>query len=342
MKRMSAILLWCLAGAWLPGGWLSAQELGTGAAAGSLEVAAAQAEGGVASEAAAPASAEPETVPVTEAADQSGTETEIEAETETETETEPGSGSDSQEAEIGEPPAGAEADAAESVGAPLSVTVAVGAGVGTRRFRRPTPLGVETLPESEFPAVDAAVRVRGQLADHYALEVLVRYQGSLGMTVESQPPFALPVEHAARSQRVELSVAPVMGLGDGALAVSPHIGASLRGFAPDVRDQPTPAYYLVGPHLRLDLIVPVLRGLDLRLGPEAQWIIGINDSITEDGAGDSGLALGLEALVALELGERFGLELAYRQSHARVGHAEDGPDFEDVERFATLRVTGRL
>ena len=160
-------------------------------------------------------------------------------------------------------------------------------GIGTRSFSRPTREGVQRLPDAVFPAVDVALRVHAWPHDGFSLGVLLRYQSSLGLTIEEQPPFALHNRVAARSARAELSVAPTFRLGSAgtAPALAVPVGFTLRSLWPEVHEMMTPGYSLIGPHLRLELVVPLGNVLALRVGPELQAIIAIDESIRADGVG---------------------------------------------------------
>jgi hypothetical protein len=221
--------------------------------------------------------------------------------------------------------------------------IAAGMGIGTRSFSRPTSEGVQRLPDAVFPAVDVALRVHAWPRDGFSLGISLRYQSSLGLTIEEQPPFALRNRVDARAERVELSVAPTFRLGDAsaAPALAFPIGFTLRSLWPEVHEMMTPGYSLIGPHLRAELVLPLGDVLVLRVGPELQVIIAIDESIRAEGVGRSGVAYGGEALLQLRLGAVFALELTYRESHAFVPSAfVSRADFEDVERFATGRLSG--
>jgi hypothetical protein len=246
----------------------------------------------------------------------------------------------------------AQADAPEPAGATeptaapkpaVRTDLAVGVGVGTRSFVRPTIEGMQELPDAVFPALDLALRVHAWPADAFSLAVLLRYQTSLGLTIEERPPFALRNRVDARAERAELSVAPTFRLGSSAAApaLAFPVGFGLRSFWPDVHEMMTPGYTLLGPQLRAELVLPLGDVLALRVGPELQVIIAIDESIRAEGVERSGLAYGGEAVLQLRLGRVFAVELTYRESHAVVASFWTGrDDFEDVERFATGRLSG--
>ncbi|MDH5672145.1 MAG: hypothetical protein OEZ06_08350 [Myxococcales bacterium] len=252
-----------------------------------------------------------------------------------------------QEPEVPEASTGSPAPAETWQPPPLSAHVGLGGGMGMRSFRRPTPVGLERLDPVHFPTVDLELRVRGALRQRLSLELQMAYQSSLGLAIESRPAFALPVAHDARSEHAELSLAPIVHLGDSetAPALAARLGLGLRSFVPAVSDQPTPAFYLAGPLLRIEAQLQLAPPLTLRLGPQLSWLLAISDSLREDGVSGSGLALGLQGELSLQLLERFELAACYRESVASVDHenrADEGPSFRDRARSVTLKLTGRV
>lgn len=229
----------------------------------------------------------------------------------------------------------------------LTVALDAGMGVGTRSYERPYRQIRQVLESAPFVAADVALRVRRCASDcptaRYALDFLLRYQTSIGMHVDEPQLFALPNEVATRASRLELSIAPVLRLGGGARgpSLAVPVGAMLRAFQAEHRDLPVPSYSLFGPHLRVELRWP-LGPLTLRVGPEAQWIAVIGNRLKDEGTAGSGVGLGGELALGLDLARHFGLELSYRQAHALASGKPGRADFEDVERFATLQLSGRL
>jgi hypothetical protein len=218
-----------------------------------------------------------------------------------------------------------------------------GIGFGARSFERPTPLGAQRLPTVFFPAVDIGLHVAAWPQDRFSLGFLLRYQSSIGLTVDERPPFALPNQIAARVERGELSVAPTFRLGSSqsAPAIAFPVGMEIRTFWPEVHESPaTAGYSLIGPHIRAELVAKLASMLLFRFGPEAQWIIAIDRSIREDGVANQGYAAGGEAMLQLQLGSVFAIELCYRESHAFASSTNAGPIFTDVERFLSARLSG--
>jgi hypothetical protein len=222
-----------------------------------------------------------------------------------------------------------------------------GLGVGTRSYERPYDGQLQVLETTPFVAADVALRLRRCATDcptaHYALDFLLRYQTSIGMQVEAPMLFALPGEVDARASRLELSVAPSFRLGSAAASpsIAVPIGAMLRAFQAEHRDLPLPSYSLFGPHLRIEGRLPLGEHLELRAGPEAQWIAVIGNRLRDEGTAGSGFGLGFEVAASASLGACLGLELSYRQAHALASGKGDAADFEDIERFATLQLSWR-
>ena len=179
---------------------------------------------------------------------------------------------------------------------------------------------------------------------HYALDFLLRYQTSLGMRVDQPLLFALPSEVAARSSRLELSLAPIFRLGSGAdsMSLAVPIGASVRSLQAEHRDLPLPSYSLFGPHMRFEARAPIGPYFTLRIGPELQWIAVVGNRLRDEGTAGSGVGLGFELGVSINFTRYFGLELTFREAHAFVSGKAGRADFEDIERFATLQLSGRL
>lgn len=226
----------------------------------------------------------------------------------------------------------------------LGAEASVGVGVGTRSFVRPTSRGAQRLDPALFPAVDVALRLEGWPRARFSLAGQVRVQTSLGLTVEERPLFALPNRVGVRVQHLDLSAVPEWRLADAsdAVALALPVGFTLRSFLAEERDLPTPSYSLAGPHLRVELIAPFARWVTLRAGPEVHWIVFLGRELRDGGTEAMGVALGGEAALRFALGAGIALEVGYRQSHAIAGSSGDGASFEDVERFATLRVVGEL
>ena len=231
----------------------------------------------------------------------------------------------------------AEAGPATPVGPSVRIRAYAGFGIGTRGFSRPTALGEQSLSSQVLPAAEVGLDVIAWPEDDFALAFQLRYQTLLWFVVTEKPPFALPNEVDARSERVELSITPSWKLGPVRLDVP--LGATIRTFWPNVHALMTPGYSLIGPHARLMLAARIAGPISVRLGPELQWIMLIDDSLTSTGVNSQGVAIGGEAAVELALSDTWALGLTYRESHALVGSTRS-VSFEDIERFLTARITG--
>jgi hypothetical protein len=276
-----------------------------------------------------------------------GDETSTDAEAETSSEDEPPSDDTAGDAgdESSESTEAVDESGLEGLATPAGVRIQAfaGGGMGMRSFRRTVrDMGVQRMDDVSFPAVDAGLRVRAWPADSFALEFLLHYETSIGMSVEQDPQFALENDVSIRASRVELSIAPTFRLGDGpsSVALLFPLGFGLRTLWPEVHTLPVPGYTLGGPQARAELEIPFLEIVTLRLGPEAQWIVMIDQSLQEDRVGYLGVAIGGEALLQVQISTLVGLEFAYRESHAMVPTSVSGETFFDIERFITGRLSG--
>jgi hypothetical protein len=220
----------------------------------------------------------------------------------------------------------------------VSVQPFAGVGWSTRSFQRPSKLGGgQTLDASVIPAVEVGLRVVAWPAGDFSLIFGVHYQTGLGLIITEKPPFALANEVHARSERVEVTIAPSWRVGSFRLAVP--LGGSMRTLWPGVHTLLTPGYSLVGPLARVELSGRLAGPISVSLGPEVQWITLIDAALRAEGVRTQGLAFGAEATLSVELSLVWSLALNYRESHALVSSYR-GPGFEDVERYMTLRAQG--
>ena len=247
-------------------------------------------------------------------------------------------GSENADAEAA--PAPAAASAAAPVGPAVVIRPYLGGGIATRSFRRPgTPSGVQTLTPSAVPAAEVGLDVIAWPKESFSLAFALHYRSAIGFRVEEPPPFALPNEVKARSEEIELSVAPGWSLDGDAVRLSVPLGAIIRTLWPSVHTLMTPGYSLLGPFARVELSARISGPVVLRLGPEVQWIMLIDRALRDTGVNSQGLAIGGEAALLLDLGETWMVGLAYRESHA-LASTNRGVTFEDIERYWTLRVSG--
>jgi hypothetical protein len=269
---------------------------------------------------------------------ESGSESDSESDSESASETESASDSESDSDSASEP--GTEPDTESAI----TVQVILGAGIGTRSFLRPTLMGPQRLDDALFPALDTGLAVQLWPAESVSLGLRLSYQSSLGLEIRQPPPFAIPNEIGARAERVELSFAPTFRLGDArdSIALAFPIGFGMRTLWPEAHEFPLVGYSLAGPQLRIELIVPFSDSLRLRIGPELLWAVALDQTLQDQGVASQAIALGGEAAIGVQLGAVLGLELSYRESHGFASTTRTTALFEDVERFATLRLLGSL
>ena len=229
----------------------------------------------------------------------------------------------------------ASADDHEAEAPLLQLRPLVGIGAHSRSFQRPTETGTQTLATAYVPAIELGLRVLLWPSEDFSLAIEASYQTGLWLTVTELPAFALANEVSVRSQRLALGIAPSWRIAaQTRLAVA--VGGTLRGFAPDDRALQTPSYSLLGPHLRAELSGPLYGLLSVRVSPELQWLIAIEQRVADGGnTAAMGAAIGGEIALELALGSQRTLGLSYRQSHALLMRAAR---FHDVERYLTLRI----
>jgi hypothetical protein len=217
-----------------------------------------------------------------------------------------------------------------------------GLGAGSLSFNRPTSSGEQELPQTAFAAVDLLLRLRAWPDEGVAFEVQLAYQTSLGLVLRRDPQFALPEDVHVRAQRVELTAAPAVRLGDspGDARLAFPIGFAFRAFVPEVDYLLISEYSLGGPELRVELWLALGDYIDLRVGPELQWIMLVDDALRREGVDAMGLAFGGQATLEGKIGPTFRMVLAYRELRSGVPGIRQ--DFSDVERFLTARIAGEL
>jgi hypothetical protein len=224
----------------------------------------------------------------------------------------------------------------------VRLQLGAGAGIGALGFTRPVAVGRQTLPDTQFAASELFMRAHVNPEEPLSLEGSLVYQSSVGLELELEPLFGLPEQLDVRIQRVELSAAPVVRLGDDprSPALAFPLGVSFSAFSSGVPQYPIDDYRLAGPHVRVEVWLPLLSWAALRLGPEAQWLLLLDASLRDRGACCQGVAVGGQGSLEAAIGSTLRLALSYRQSHAFVGGGDDR--FRDLERFATLRIAGEL
>jgi hypothetical protein len=233
-------------------------------------------------------------------------------------------------------------EAAPSPERALSLYAGAGLGVGTLAFQRPTAQGAQRLAQTEFAAAEFLLRVHAWQGRPLSLEVLLAYQTSLGLVLQTAPLFGLPQNVDVRAQRVELCAAPWVRLGNtpNAPALAFPLGFAFHSLFPGVHQFDMPKYSVGGPQLRAEVMVALGEFVSLRAGPEAQWLLLIDPSLRREGACCQGFAFGGQGSLQASVGPGVRIALAYRESHAFV--PSGSWMFMDVQRFLTARIAGEL
>jgi hypothetical protein len=110
-------------------------------------------------------------------------------------------------------------------------------------------------------------------------------------------------------------------------------------FTPQAHQYPLHPFSLGGLMIRPEVIVSLGDRVTLRVGPEVQWLLLFNHSLTREGVCCSGGAMGGQATLQTSLGSVFSLALTYRELRSLVPVAAR---FTDVERVVTARLVGEL
>jgi hypothetical protein len=225
---------------------------------------------------------------------------------------------------------------------PVSLQAAAGLGFGTLSFTRPTREGEQVLNETPFAATELMLRATAWPAEAFSLEVLAAYQTSLGMILQTAPLFALPQNVSVRAQRGELSLGPTFRLGDSgsAFALALPAGFAFQTLTAEAHQYDLPSYAVGGPQLRGELVVKLGELVQLRVGPELQWIVLIGSSLREQSACCQGIALGGQGALQASFGPHLSVSLAYRESHSFL--PVPATRFLQTQRFLTARIAGGL
>jgi hypothetical protein len=216
-------------------------------------------------------------------------------------------------------------------------------GMGSRDFDLPADGVVYRTQTGTFPAGGLGFELDHAASEQLGLGLLIRYQSSIAHGIVEQHTDGSEHPLDIRSLRLELAFAPQLRLdaeGDWVLAAS--AGYALSDFRPEAHHLVTPAYRLAGPHLRLELQFPRLFDvIRLRFGPELHGIVDVGQDLIERGMAGQGVGLGGEAAIDVALGRHFMLHATYREMRSWLDSSQT-QSFEDVSRFATVRVSGKL
>ena len=243
-------------------------------------------------------------------------------------------------AEVEDAPAPEGAANQADQGPSVSIEAFAGVGIATRSVRMPAPTGVLRVAPGVTPSAEVGLRVVAWPQADFSFFVNLVYQSALGFSVTERPPLALPKEVGARSERVALELAPRWRFADGQLEVGVPVGVTVRTLWAEVHMSQTPSFSLVGPHARAELRLRFSELLSLRLAPELQYIMLVDDELTTAGVSSQGVALGAEGSVDAQISQVWSLGVHYRESHALLAAARGSVSFQDVERYLTLRVVG--
>jgi hypothetical protein len=231
----------------------------------------------------------------------------------------------------------------EAEDAPRAVRIRIhaGMGVGTRDVDWTADGRAERVELGVFPAFDLGLSLAFRLSDSIALAPRIDYQSSLAFHEVEEARMAAPADRVGvRAHRFAAVLAlPILFDGEGSASVAPALGLGIRNLRPEVHHLATPAYSLAGPLLQLAVSVPIGDALALRLMPEAQWLF-VGEGLRERDVNDTGLSLGGELALTVEVLDALSIELSYRQAHALLSSL-DG-DAGDVERFVTMRAVATL
>jgi hypothetical protein len=215
-----------------------------------------------------------------------------------------------------------------------------GFGIATRSVRMPWMTGALEVAPGVTPAFEVGMRVQARPRADFSFFVNLVYQSALGFSVTERPPLALPKEVGARSERVALEFAPRWRFSNGQIELGIPVGATVRTLWAEVHMSQTPSFSLVGPHARAELLLRFSDAISLRIAPELQYIMMVDNDVKNAGVSSSGVALGGDASVEAQVSQVWSLRINYRESHALLSATRGSVSFSDVERYLTLRAVG--
>lgn len=242
-----------------------------------------------------------------------------------------------EEAPQSEPEEGAQA---ADDGPSVSIEPFAGFGIHTRSVRMPWMTGALEVAPGVTPAFEVGLRVHARPRAEFSYFVNLVYQSALGFSVTERPPIALPKEVGARSERVALEFAPRWRFSNGQIELGIPVGATVRTLWAEVHMSQTPSFSLVGPHARAEVQLRFNDAISLRIAPELQYIMMVDNDVKNAGVSSSGVALGGDASVEAQFSQVWSLRINYRESHALLSATRGSVSFSDVERYLTLRAVG--
>jgi hypothetical protein len=226
---------------------------------------------------------------------------------------------------------------------PWSLRLSAELGAGGRNIDLPRDGVVYQIRPGLFPAVGLGFELDHAASGAVTVGLLVRYQSSIGHGIVERHTDGSGLAMDVRSHRLELALAPTFDLdASRTWSLCASVGYAISNFRPEAHHLQTPAYSLDGPHLRAALqVAPWQRVVRLRVGPEVQWIVHVGQDLEDRGMAARGLGLGGEAAIELALGRRWILGASYRELRVWLDSVQ-AQRFEDVARFITARVSGKL
>ena len=249
------------------------------------------------------------------------------------------------ETDDAEVPSVAPSESDEAAEPPAGILFHVGAGLGagTLSFSRPTATGRADLDADAVrgggPADAPARMARGQRFARTAARLpdLARAGGTARSAVRAArttSTFAPSASSSPRRRRFTWAT------GRPQRSWLFPLGFVFRAFVPEVDYLLVSEYSLGGPEVRAELWLHLGEYVTLRLGPELQWIVVVDDALRREDVTGSGLALGGQGTLEGKIGPVFRVALAYRESHTTVPGTRS--NFRDTERFFTVRVAGEM
>jgi hypothetical protein len=223
----------------------------------------------------------------------------------------------------------------------LRIRIHAGMGLGTRDVDWTADGRAERVALGAFPAFDLGLSLAFRLSDAVALAPRVDYQSSLAFHEVEEARMAAPADRVGvRAHRFAAVLAlPILFDGESSASIAPALGLGIRNLRPEVHHLSTPAYSLAGPLAQLELSIPMGDAVALRVMPEAQWLF-VGEGLHERDVNDTGLSLGGELALTIEVLDALSVELSYREAHALLSSLDGSAG--DIERFVTLRAVAEL
>jgi len=223
----------------------------------------------------------------------------------------------------------------------LHARLSVGAGLGMRSIEVPSSEGLRKLETGLIPV--AGIRVAGRFRDgSHFLGLRLSYQSGVHTrAIDDVGDHSLVAsEVAIRSHRFEGGLLPGLILSRersaGSLAL--FAGYGLRAFG-SVEVVRVPRFTLHGPVLRLELTLPLVDWLRLRLAPEAQLVLSMSEALRNlANLPTTAFGFGGEADLQARWSPTWSAQISYRESHVRATGLE-ARQFTDAERYLLLELT---